>query len=83
MLATEASPTIASRFVKRIAAIFSPLRRFPFSGPSRCHLAPGLRVTFHRSYGIYYLPTPDAIVIVRVVHGARDVPSIAGDGGFG
>ncbi|CAO3405292.1 hypothetical protein [Azospirillum palustre] len=45
-------------------------------------MAPGLRVTFHRAYAIYYRPLPDAVVIVRVLHGARDAASIAVRGEF-
>jgi toxin ParE1/3/4 len=45
-------------------------------------LAPGLRVTFRGAYAIYYMPLPDAIVIIRVLHGARDVAALAERGGF-
>jgi toxin ParE1/3/4 len=58
------------------------LRHFPLSGPARDQLAPGLRVTFHSPYTIYYTPVPDAVVIVRVLHGARDVSALAERGGF-
>jgi toxin ParE1/3/4 len=41
-----------------------------------------LRVTFHDAYAIYYRPLPHAVVIVRVLHGARDAAAIATRGGF-
>jgi toxin ParE1/3/4 len=41
-----------------------------------------LRVTFHGAYAIYYRPMPDAVVIIRVLHGARDAAAIAMRGGF-
>jgi len=41
-----------------------------------------LRVTFHRAYAIYYQPLHGEIVIIRVLHGARDVMAIAEQGGF-
>jgi toxin ParE1/3/4 len=41
-----------------------------------------LRVTFHGAYAIYYRPLADAVVIVRVLHGARDVGALAERGGF-
>jgi plasmid stabilization system protein ParE len=41
-------------------------------GPAREELAQGLRAHFFRNYVIYYIPTDRKIVIVRVVHGARD-----------
>ncbi len=58
-----------------------------WQGPPRfrqgqLRLAPGLRVTFPSPYAIYYRPTADAVDIVRVVHGARDVTAIAARGGF-
>ena len=39
-------------------------------------------MTFHKAYAIYYKAMPDSIVIVRVLHGARDVRAIAEAGGF-
>ncbi|MCW5698540.1 MAG: type II toxin-antitoxin system RelE/ParE family toxin [Rhodospirillales bacterium] len=68
----EASPETASEFVRRIEDTFEPLRQHPELGPRRDTLAPGLRVHFYRDYAIYYRPTETAIVIVRVMHGARD-----------
>jgi toxin ParE1/3/4 len=65
-----------------LQAHFQPLLRFPLSEPARGRLAPKLRVTFHRPYAIYYKPLRDAIVIVRVLHGARDIVAIAERGGL-
>lgn len=75
-LAAEVSEQVATRFVTAIEAHFEPLRHFPLSGPTREQLAPGLRMTFHSPYAIYYLPLPDALVIVRVIHGARDMAAL-------
>ncbi len=65
-----------------IETAFEPLRHFPLSGPAREEFAPGFRVTFHRPYAIYYQPLEDAVVIVRVVLGARDAAALADHGGF-
>jgi toxin ParE1/3/4 len=54
----------------------------PLSGAPRPHLAPDLRVIFHQKYAVYYLPRPGEIVIIRVLHGFRDVSAIAEAGGF-
>jgi len=81
-LATEVSEQVATRFVAAIEAHFEPLRHFPLAGPSREQLASGLRVTFHSPYAIYYRPQPDALVIIRVIHGARDLVALAERGGF-
>jgi toxin ParE1/3/4 len=53
------------------------VRHFPLAAPSREQLAADLRVTFHRRYAIDYRPLSDAIVIVRVLHGARDAAALA------
>ena len=39
-------------------------------------------MAFHGKYAIYYLSLPDELVIVRVVHGARDIVVLAEGGGF-
>ena len=65
-----------------LQAAFEPIRHHPLAGPLRSHLSPGLRVTFYRNYAIYYLPRPEELIIVRVVHGARDIADIAERDGF-
>ena len=50
------------------------------AAPSREQFGPGLRVTFYSPYAIYYRPLADAVVIIRVLHGARDVTVIAKQG---
>ncbi len=54
----------------------------PGSGVRRDQLARGLRVIVHRAYAIYYLADAVEVVIVRVIHGARDVAALAERGGF-
>jgi toxin ParE1/3/4 len=41
-----------------------------------------LRVTFEGSYAIYYVASTTEIVLVRVLHGARDAAALAERGGF-
>jgi toxin ParE1/3/4 len=81
-LAIEVSEKTATRFVGAIEATFEPLKHFPLSGPARDQLAPGLRVTFLSPYAIYYRPLPDRVVIVRILHGARDIAALAERGGL-
>lgn len=42
----------------------------------------GLRVTFHGAYAIYYQPRETEVVIIRILHGARDAVAIADQGGL-
>ncbi len=81
-LASEASEQIATRFLSRIERSFEPLRQHPEFGPAREKLGAGLRVTFQNSYAIYYKVAAEAVVIVRVLHGARDVAALAERGGL-
>jgi toxin ParE1/3/4 len=41
-----------------------------------------LRVGFSGNYAIYYLQNEHELVIVRVLHGARDAAAVAEHGGF-
>jgi len=56
----------------------------PGAGPEYLSKNPrlkGLRkwsVNGHRQYLIFYLVGPDAIKILRVTHGSRDIPAILG-----
>jgi toxin ParE1/3/4 len=58
------------------------LQEFPLSGAERYQLALDLRVAFQGGYAVYYLPKASEVVIVRVLHGARDATAIAAAGGF-
>lgn len=51
---------------------FKPLLSHPELGPARDHLAPGLRVHLFRDYAFYYRYTDTEVIIIRVLHGARD-----------
>jgi toxin ParE1/3/4 len=81
-MATEADETIATRFLDRVAKTIEVVRQSPLMGPTREPLGSGLRVTFHHPYAIYYHVTDRELIIVRVLHGARDTAAIAEQGGF-
>ena len=51
-------------------------------GAPRPLLAPDLRVIFCGKYAVYYLPRTGEAVILRVLHGSRDIQSIAEEDGF-
>jgi toxin ParE1/3/4 len=55
------------------------LADFPEIGARRELLAPNLRGLSHGRYMIYYFAKDTEIVIVRVVHGARDARAIFGE----
>lgn len=47
----------------------------PGMGRRRDDLSPGLRSISHGNYLIFYRPVDTGIEIVRVLHGARNLPS--------
>jgi toxin ParE1/3/4 len=71
----ERSPRAAQQFDDDIRERWSVLRRFPEMGRSRAELGKGLRSFIVGSYTVVYEIEEDRIVILRVIHGARDVPS--------
>ena len=73
---------MASRFLERVGATLDVVRQSPLMGSSREQLSVGLRVTFHHPYAIYYHVTDRELIIVRMLHGARDTVAIAEQGGF-
>jgi toxin ParE1/3/4 len=58
--------------VTEIARRFEPLLSRPEMGPRPDKLRSGIRVYFYRDYAIYYTFSNTEVVIVRVLHGARD-----------
>lgn len=81
-IASEASETAATQFLSAIEQAFQPLLHTPMIGVRREHLGAGLRVIFHNPYAIYYRHTETEVIIVRVLHGTRDVAAIASQGGL-
>ncbi len=81
-IALDASEMVATRFLTNLENRFMQAQTFPFAGSPREQLAPGLRTIFHQNYGVYYTATATEVVIVRVIHGARDVAALAAQGGF-
>lgn len=81
-IALESSEAVATRFLGAIEDTFKPLLHSPQIGAKRDMFAPGLRVTFNGAYAIYYTSTAEHLVIVRVLHGARDTAAFAERGGF-
>jgi len=81
-IAAEASEEVARRLLERIEKASRLLLTFPFSGKVRNQFAEGLRVIFEGNYAIYYTVSETEIIIVRVLHSARDANALAERGGF-
>jgi toxin ParE1/3/4 len=54
----------------------------PLIGSPRDQFGKGMRVIFHTPYAIYYLPVDHELIVIRVLHSARDAAAIAEQGGF-
>jgi toxin ParE1/3/4 len=65
----------AERLIRAMEAAEDQLGLYPELGQARPDLAPGLRHWPVGSYLILYRIDHDAVTIVRVLHGARDLPS--------
>jgi toxin ParE1/3/4 len=69
-------PEAALGFIERVESACGRLGAFPEMGSLREDLAPALRAFAMGRYVILYRPAENGVDIVRVVHGARDLPSL-------
>ena len=71
-------PRRAASFVAEIEAKARAAAERPLSFPSRDELHEGLRAARHGRYLIFFVEAGDEVRVVRVLHGARDLPSLLG-----
>jgi toxin ParE1/3/4 len=69
----------ADAFVDRLDEKFRVLAAQPLMGRERKELGKGIRSLAMAPYVIFYEALPDGVIIVRVLHGARDVEAQFGD----
>jgi toxin ParE1/3/4 len=72
----ERNPDAADRLAEAIDARCARIANFPEIGRSRDDLAPGLRSVVIDRYVLFYRASEEAISMVRVLHGARDIDRI-------
>ena len=70
------SVTNADAFIDKLYEAIEALGRHPGSGRHRDELAPGIQSFPFGRYIIFYRAVTNAIEIVRVLHGARDIENI-------
>lgn len=68
----------ADRFIDRIYAMCTTLADSPGMGRERPEISPGCRGFTVGEYVIFYEEGKDGIVILRVLHGSRDLPPLFG-----
>lgn len=72
-------PDAADRLVAEITRRFPTLAQFPEIGRRRDELLPDARSLSVGRYLIFYRLIDDGIEIIRVVHGARNLPALFDD----
>ncbi len=70
------NPGRAASFVAEIEAKMRAAAERPMSFPARDELHEGLRAARHGRYLIFFVEQGDEVQIVRVLHGARDLPRV-------
>jgi len=70
------NPAAADRLLETIDEKCRLLAQMPEMGRKRPDLAPDLRSLPVSNYVIFYRPVPDGIQVIRVLHGARDIPPL-------
>jgi len=71
----RANPTPANAWLDAIEQKCRLLASMPEMGRLRPELAPGIRSWAVGEYVLFYQPILDGIVLVRVLHGSRDLPA--------
>lgn len=70
------NPAAADRWLETIDGKCRRLAQTPELGRKRFELAPNLRSLSAGNYVIFYRPISDGIQLIRVLHGARDIPAL-------
>ncbi len=71
----EDNPWRALSFVAELRAQCAKIAKAPQAYRARPDLAEGLRSCAHGSYVIFFIATKARLTIVRVLHGAIDIPA--------
>ncbi len=72
----EENPAAADRWLDIIDEKCRLLSQMPELGRRRDDLASGLRSFPVGNFVVFYRPIADGIQIIRILHGARDIPTL-------
>lgn len=70
------SPPAAERLARLIDERCELLGHVPGMGRPRDDLAPGLRSIVVEKYVVFFRATSDAVQVIRILHGSRDIDAI-------
>ncbi|MFC7555996.1 type II toxin-antitoxin system RelE/ParE family toxin [Pseudoroseomonas wenyumeiae] len=69
------NPERALSFLMDLERVMRAAAERPGSFPARDDLYPGVRAARHGRYLIFFVEAREEVQVVRVLHGARDLPS--------
>ncbi len=75
------SRSVAIRFLDKIDAKLKFLAQHPLAGELRPDLAVGVSSFPIGNYVIFYRPSDGGVDVLRILHGARDIPRVFRTGG--
>jgi toxin ParE1/3/4 len=70
------NPTRAVSFIRELRAQCQRIAANPPGYRLRPELGDDIRSCAHGTYVIFFVATPEEVTIIRVLHGARDIPAI-------
>ena len=70
------NPTRALSFIRELRTMCSQLAQHPQGYRLRPELGEGIRSCAHGRYVIFFEIAPGGVAIVRILHGARDLPAM-------
>ena len=76
----ERSQSAADRFAKAIDNVIARIGKLPRIGRDRSELRPGLRSVVIGDFVLFYRVQKKRVEIVRILHGARDIPTALDEG---
>jgi len=75
------SDVAAQRFTTALLTDLYRVAEIGYTGVPRDHIRKGLRLHRYGSYCIYFRVDGDMLVVVRILHGSRDIGAVEFDSG--
>ena len=72
----QRNPARAVTYIQELRERCLRIGDFPHAGPPRPQWGTGIRIAVHGKYLIVYRVHNDAVQVLRVVHGARDLDAL-------
>lgn len=73
------NPLRAASYAEELYSKAQNIGSAPLAYPKRSDFGPDLRAAVHKPYLIVFRVTKNAVEVVRIIHGARDLPRLFED----